>query len=87
MEQRMSFLFSFFIKPIELLFEVVFGTIYRMTNNVGFSIAGLSLVMNIIVLPLYKQAESMQEKQRTAIKKLAKWEKHIKTYFLGMSVL
>ena len=58
-----SYLFTFFIEPLKLLFEVVFFYAYKFTGNVGVSIVIISLVINILVLPLYKRADKLEKEQ------------------------
>lgn len=71
------------LKPLELLFETVFVVADRLINNPAASIVVLSLVMNFLVLPLYKQADVMQETERKTEKKLQKGVEHIKKTFHG----
>ena len=63
-------MFSFFIEPLKLLFEVVFFYAYKFTGNVGVSIVIISLVINILVLPLYKRADKLEKEQREKKKSL-----------------
>ena len=55
----LDYLFCLFIEPLKLLFEVVFFYAYKFTGNVGISIVVISLVINILVLPLYKRADKL----------------------------
>ena len=71
-------LYKLFIGPLELFFEIVFVIANRLIGNLGLSIIVLSLVMNFLVLPLYKRADAMQEEQRETEKRLKKWGTHIK---------
>ena len=70
-------------KPLELIFEVVYVMTYRVIENPGLSIIVLSLVMNVLVLPLYKRADAMQEEERDMEMKLHKDVSHIKRTFHG----
>ena len=82
----MSFLaglYKLIIYPIELLFEIVFSVIFKSSGNVIVSIIILSLVFNLVVLPLYRRADSIQEEAREKEIKLAPVIKHIKTVFKG----
>ena len=54
-----NLLFSFFIRPIELVFEFIFSTVYKITGNVGFSIISIGLIMNILILPIYMRADTL----------------------------
>ena len=48
------------IGPLKLLLELVFSLANEL-DNPGLSIVCLSLVMNFLVLPLYRRADAMQE--------------------------
>lgn len=78
-----SILETLFIGPLKMLFEVIFVTAHRFINNIGLSIFFLSLIMNILVLPLYRRADAMQEKARDAEAKLHDGISHIKKTFSG----
>ena len=54
------------IKPLQLLFEVVFVMANRVVGDPGLAIIALSLAMNFLVLPLYRRADAMQEAWRTS---------------------
>ena len=82
----MSFLtglYTLIIYPIELLFEIVFSVIFKTSGNVIASIIILSIVFNLVVLPLYKRADSIQEEAREKEIRLAPVIKHIKRSFKG----
>ena len=76
-------IYNIFITPLELIFEVVFAFIYRVTQNPAIAIVGLSLVMNFLVLPLYKRADAMQEAERDKVASMSTWVNHIKKTFNG----
>ena len=71
------------IGPLKLLFEVVYVIVYRLISNLGLSIIALSLIMNFLVLPLYRRADAMQEEARDTENKLHKGVSHIKKAFSG----
>lgn len=71
------------IGPLKLLFEVVYIIVYRLIGNLGLSIIALSLIMNFLVLPLYRRADAMQEEARDVENKLHKGVSHIKKAFSG----
>ena len=71
------------IGPLKLVFEVIFQLANRFIGHPGLSIVVLSLVMNILVLPLYKRADAMQEESRDIEMKLKKGVDHIKKSFTG----
>lgn len=76
-------LYNLLIGPLELLFEFVFVFANRIIQNPGLSIIALSLVVNFLVLPLYKKADDMQAEQRETEEKLKHWVTHIKKTFKG----
>ena len=51
------------LKPLELVFEVVYMLAYKIIENPGLSIIALSLFMNFLVLPLYMRADAIQEEE------------------------
>ena len=79
----LSVLESFIIGPLKLLFEVLFKIINDLVQNPGFAIIGLSLAMNILVLPLYRRADAMQEQARDTEALLHDGVAHIKKTFTG----
>ena len=78
-----SILETFFIGPLKLMFEIIFQVVNSMANNPGVSIIFLSLVMNLLVLPLYRRADAMQEQARDVEAKLHDGVAHIKKTFSG----
>lgn len=71
------------IGPLKLLFEVIFVVANRFLESPGLSIIVLSLIMNFLVLPLYRRADAMQEAARDTEAKLQKGVAHIKKAFAG----
>lgn len=74
---------SIFIGPLKILFELIYSFSRFMFHNSGLSIVSLSLIMNILVLPLYKRADEMQEEARNVENKLHDGVAHIKKVFSG----
>ena len=60
----MKILEMLLIGPLKLVFEIIYNLAYRMVGHPGLAIIFLSLVMNVLVLPLYKQADMVQEKAK-----------------------
>ena len=54
----LSYLYTLIITPLELLFENIFMIANRIIGNEGLSIIFLSLAVNLLVLPLYKRADT-----------------------------
>lgn len=71
------------LKPLQLLFEVVYVMADKVIGNPGLSIIVLSLFMNFLVLPLYMRADAIQEEERGIAMKLQKGVEHIKKTFSG----
>lgn len=78
-----SILRSVFLGPLKLLFEVIFHFANGIVDNPGFAIIFLSLAMNVLVLPLYRRADAMQEQARATEEKLHDGVAHIKKTFSG----
>ena len=76
-------IYTLFIGPLKLLFEIIFELANRFTLHQGLSIIFLSLIMNILVLPLYRRADAMQEQARDIDAKLSAGVAHIKKTFSG----
>ena len=72
-----------FIGPLKLIFEYIFYFAYKILNHPGLAIIALSLAMNILVLPLYRRADAMQEASRDVESRLSKGVNHIKKAFSG----
>ncbi len=72
-----------FIGPLKLVFEIIFQLTNELVNHPGLSIIVLSLLMNVLVLPLYRRADAMQEQARDVEAKLHDGVAHIKQTFSG----
>lgn len=79
----LTILENLIIGPLKLIFEVIFNLAYKLIGHPGLAIIVLSLAMNILVLPLYKRADAMQEEVRDTEAKLSKGINHIKKTFSG----
>lgn len=78
-----TILYTIIIQPLMLLFEVLYMIAYKITGSPGGSILALSLAMNLLVLPLYIQADAMQEEERDIESRLHDGVEHIKRVFKG----
>ena len=78
-----SLLYDLIIAPIVLLIELLFSGLYRVFSDVGLSIIGLSIIVSIILMPLYKRADSIQEEEHQKQLQMDRWLKHIKRHFKG----
>lgn len=79
----LGIIYTLFIGPLKLFFEFIFEIANRFTSHQGLSIIFLSLIMNILVLPLYRRADAMQEQARDIDAKLSDGVAHIKKTFSG----
>ena len=71
------------LKPLQLIFEVVYVVADRVVGNPGLSIIVLSLFINFLVLPLYIRADAIQKEEHAIGKRLQKGVAHIKKTFSG----
>lgn len=71
------------IGPLKFLFELIFELSGKFVSHPGIMIIFLSLAMNILVLPLYRRADAMQEEARDTEARLHDGVAHIKKVFSG----
>ena len=71
------------IKPITILYEIVFSNCYYSLHSAGLAIMVLSLFVNIILLPLFNKSDEIQQKENEIQAKLKDGVKHIKDSFKG----
>lgn len=76
-------LYTLIIYPIELFLEVVFSVIYDLHPSACLAIIGVSLVVNILLLPLYDRADRISREERNRQEAMSQWIGHIKTVFRG----
>ena len=76
-----TFFYLFFIYPIEIFIETVFSLSMKLFSNPGISIIFVSLFVQLLVLPLYKRADALQEEDRKKQEEMRKWIDHIKKTF------
>ncbi len=76
-------LFYIFIQPLVLVIEFIFTIMSRWFGNYGIAIIMVSIVINLLILPLYKRSDAMQEQERKKQKEMERWEKHIRKTFRG----
>ncbi|MBE7070886.1 MAG: hypothetical protein E7386_10380, partial [Ruminococcaceae bacterium] len=79
----MTFLYNLIIQPLIMVYDVLFSMFYGMLRNTVTSIFALSIVINLLVLPLYRKADLMQKEQHEKSKKMKKWVDHIRKTFHG----
>ncbi|WP_319756833.1 membrane protein insertase YidC [uncultured Sphaerochaeta sp.] len=71
------------MQPIELLIELLFVFFYKAFDNYGFAIAGISLFVGFLTLPLYRVADQLQRKERDMRVAMQPGIQRIKTAFKG----
>ena len=76
-------LFFIVIEPLVLLIEFIFTEMYRLFGNYGIAIIMVSVVVNILIFPLYKRSDAMQEQERDKQREMEHWVKHIRKTFKG----
>lgn len=76
-------LYKLILGPLELLFDVIYAWAMQLIRNPGLAIVFLSLAINLLVLPLYKRADAVQEQERETAKRLKPGIDHIKKVFKG----
>ena len=66
----MNILYQILIAPLEAVMRVALSTIYGAIGSYGVSIFFLSLLINVVLFPLFQMAERWQEAERQVQKKL-----------------
>ncbi len=79
----LHFLYYILIYPIELLLEICFTLINRISDNPGIAIIGVSIVINFLLLPLYMRADAIQAEERLRQEKMKRGTDHLKKVFKG----
>ncbi|MBE5789015.1 MAG: hypothetical protein E7325_05080 [Clostridiales bacterium] len=78
-----DFLYQMIIGPLHLLFDTIFCLALAILQNPGLTIIVLSLVVNLLVLPLYRRADAVQDEERRQSEKMAPGLAHIRKVFKG----
>ena len=79
----MGFLYNLIIQPLIMVYDVLFSMANEMLENTVASIIALSIMVNLLVLPLYRKADLMQKEQQEKAQKMKKWVDHIRKTFHG----
>ena len=79
----MSLLYNLLIQPLVLVYDILFTLAYGLIDNPVLSIVALSIVINFIVLPLYRKADALQKAEQEKAKKMKPWIDHIRKHFSG----
>jgi len=78
-----SFLYALIIYPIEIFIESVFTISMKMIPSAGYAIVFVSIAVQLLVLPMYKRADELQDEERQRQKEMSPYVKHIKKTFHG----
>lgn len=76
-------LFQLIIEPLEIMLEVIYEIAYKMTLNDGSAIVAMSVTLNLLLLPLYNNADKLQKEEKEKEASMQKWVEHIKKTFKG----
>ena len=76
-------LYTIFIFPVEMIMELAYVFILRVTRNPALSVLGVSLALNVLILPLYFMAERLQNEEREFQKRMKAGVDNIKSVFSG----
>jgi YidC/Oxa1 family membrane protein insertase len=79
----MSFLYTLIIFPLVQIMELCYLFVYRVSDNPGLALFGVSLAVSTFTLPLYLRAEKWQEAEREIHRRLAPKIAKIKAMFSG----
>jgi len=77
------FLYNIIIYPLVQMFDLCYLFLFRVFDNYGISVIGVSFAVSIFTLPLYFEAEKWQQAERTIREKLAGKTAKIKAVFHG----
>ena len=79
----MNILYSIVIFPIAQIIKIVYVLLFKIFQNPGLSVLGVSFTVTLLCLPLYNVAEKWQRIERETIKKLRPGMDKIKAVFRG----
>ena len=71
------------LAPLELAFDTVYALGFRMTGSPGLSIVLLSLIINLMLLPLHRRADLIQQEERERALRMKPGIEKIKRAFRG----
>ena len=79
----MNVLYTIVVYPIELLIGLLFTAVNSGLGDPASAIAVVSLTVNLLVLPLYRRSDALQEEERRKQASMTRWVEHIKRTFTG----
>jgi len=77
------FLYNIIIYPLVQMLDLCYLFLFRIFDNHGISVIGVSFAVSILTLPLYFEAEKWQQAERAVREKLAGKTAGIKAVFHG----
>ena len=78
-----NLLYNLIVMPIQMVVEITYLLMSRFLGNQGFAIIAVSIVIQTLILPLYKRSDALQDEEREKQKEMEHWVKHIKKTFHG----
>ncbi len=79
----LQMLYQFFLEPLTLVLETIYGAAYNWMGSYGAAIIPLSLAVNFMLLPFYKRADALQLEERETQSRMKAGLAHIKASFSG----
>ena len=76
-------LYKLILGPLELLFDYIFSLSYDRIGNAGLCLIVMSLAVNLLILPLYRQADAIQEEERKRMDRMKPGIDRIRRVFKG----
>ena len=76
-------LYNIIVQPLAYLLELVFSVANHILNSEGSAIVVVSLVVNLLCLPLYRMADKKQREEQAKQRQMEHRVRHIKSAFRG----
>ena len=76
-------LYRIVIYPLELIIEVIFCVLYRIFNDPGICLIGVSIAVSVLTLPMYNMADRIQSEDNKKRESMDDMLKHIRKSFGG----
>lgn len=69
--------------PLQILFEEIYYFAFHITKSTGVAIIVFSFIVSLLLLPIYRRADKIQQDERSLEDKMSKGVEHIKKIFRG----
>ncbi|MBP5158590.1 MAG: YidC/Oxa1 family membrane protein insertase [Treponema sp.] len=76
-------LYAVILHPVHIVLELVYSLSSRFFSEDGLAVICMSLVMNLLLLPIYNKADSLRDKVLAKQKAMKRGVDHIKACFSG----